>query len=71
MLELPLKPLLYIAFIGNWCSLFPVFFLSICYIVSVCRALGQTHSLTSFGLWGLAMCVAVKRWIFIILNIVI
>ncbi|MCK9436814.1 MAG: hypothetical protein M0Q12_06375, partial [Synergistaceae bacterium] len=29
-------------------------------------ALGQAHSLTSFGFsvgsWGLAMCVAVKRW---------
>ena len=33
---------------------------------SVCGAVGQTHSLPSFvcsvGLWGLAMCVAVKRW---------
>jgi len=31
------------------------------------RALGQTHSLTSFGLGvgscGLAMCVAVERWL--------
>jgi hypothetical protein len=30
------------------------------------RALGQTHSLPSFGLsvgwWGLAMCVAAMRW---------
>ena len=51
--------------IVHWCSVFPVIFLSICYFVSVCRALGQTHSLTSFGFsvgsWGLAMCVAVKR----------
>jgi len=43
----------------------PVIFLSICYYVSVCCALGQTHSLTSFGFsvgsCGLAMCVAVKR----------
>jgi len=48
--------------------IFSVIFLSICYFVSVCRALGQTHSLTSFGFsvgsWGLAMCVAVKRGLF-------
>jgi hypothetical protein len=35
---------------------------------SVCGAVGQTHSLPSFGLrvgWcDLAMCVAVKRWHF-------
>ena len=47
--------------------IFSVIFLSICYFVSVCRALGKTHSLTSFGCsvgsWGLAMCVAVKRWL--------
>ncbi len=45
--------------------IFSVIFLSICYFVSVCRALEQTHSLTSFGFsigsCGLAMCVAVKR----------
>jgi len=33
---------------------------------SVCGAVGQTHSLPSFGcsvgLCGMAMCVAVKRW---------
>jgi len=33
------------------------------------RALGQAHFLTSLacsvGLCGLAMCVAVKRWLFI------
>ena len=39
MLELPLKPLLHIAFVTAWCSLFSVIFLSICYAVSVCRAL--------------------------------
>jgi len=50
-----------------WCSFISVFFLSICYYFSVCRAWGQTHLLTSFGcavgfLSDLAMCVAVKRW---------
>jgi len=33
---------------------------------AVFGAVGQTHSLPSFGLWDglcdLAMCVAVKRW---------
>jgi hypothetical protein len=51
--------------------IFPVIFLSICYFISVCRALEQTHSLTSVGysfgfpmnrdkLWGMEMCVAVS-----------
>ena len=52
---------------------FQSFSLSICYFVSVYRALGQTHSLTSFGFsvgsWGLAMCVAVKRWRFYSFNV--
>jgi len=33
---------------------------------SICGAVGQTHSLPSFGSslgsWGLAMCVTVKHW---------
>jgi len=49
-----------------WCSVIYVIFPSICYYFPVCRVLEQTHSLTSFGFsvgsWGLAMCVAVKRW---------
>ena len=64
-LDKPLSAKCFIHVVGCWCSVFPVIFLSICYFVSVCRALGQTHSLTSFGFsvgsWGLAMCVAVKR----------
>ena len=57
--------------------IFPVIFLSICYFVSVCRALGKTHSLTSFGCsvgtCGLAMCVAYALafsfFLFIILSL--
>jgi len=64
-LDKPLTAKCFIHVVVHWCSVFPVIFLSICYFVSVCRALGQTHSLTSFGFsvgsWGLAMCVAVKR----------
>ncbi len=65
-LDKPLIAKCFIHDVGCWCSIFPVIFLSICYIVSVCRALGQTHSLTSFGFsgssCGLAKCVVVKRW---------
>jgi len=38
-----------------------VFFFVRCFVDRFCRALGQTHSLPSFGWCGLAMCVAVHR----------
>ncbi|MBV2196697.1 MAG: hypothetical protein KUL78_09365, partial [Flavobacterium sp.] len=66
-LEYPLHRQLTIPRVSRSVFIFSVIFLSICYFVSVCRALEQTHSLTSFGFsvgsWGLAMCVAVKRWL--------
>lgn len=52
--------------VTNW----PLFIISLLAInFAVPRAFGQTHSLTSFGrvvgfLSDLAMCVAVKRWLF-------
>jgi len=43
-----------------------VFFFVRWFVARFGRAVGQTHSLPSFGLsvgWcGLAMCVAVERW---------
>lgn len=46
--------------------IFPIIFLSICYFVSVCRALGQTHSFACFGLCiglcGLQMCAHTKYY---------
>jgi len=64
-LDKPLTAKCFIPVVSRSVFIFPVIFLSICYFVSVCRALGQTHSLTSFGFsigsCGLAMCVAVKR----------
>lgn len=39
MLEYPLKPLWHIHFVSRSVFIFPVIFLSICYFVSVCRAL--------------------------------
>ena len=58
-------PMAYDRLLGAGALCFQSFFLSICYFVSVCRGLGQTHSLTSFGFsvgsCGLAMCVTVKR----------
>lgn len=62
-LDKPLTAKCFIHVVVHWCSVFPVIFLSICYNVSVCRALGQTHSLTSFGfsvgLCELQLCVTV------------
>jgi len=67
---LPLKPALsakcFIYRVTNW----PLFiFNQLAINFAVPRAFGQTHSLTSFGrvvgfLSDLAMCVAVKRWLF-------
>ena len=45
-------PTLGIGSVRGWCSLFPVIFLSICYIVSVCRAL-ERHTL-----WQVLVCVS-------------
>src|SRR5574344_102861 len=42
-LDKPLSAKCFIHVVGCWCSVFPVIFLSICYFVSVCRALGQTQ----------------------------
>gem|GEM_PF-3787263 len=73
MLEYPLKPLWHIHFVGCWCSIFPVIFISICYFYSVCRALGQTCSFASFGLCvglcGLQMCMAAKGWLIYLLSL--
>ena len=49
MLELPLKPLLHIAFVTAWCFLSSIILLSICYSVSVCGAVGKASSLAGFG----------------------
>ena len=49
MLDKPLTAKCFIHVVVHWCSVFPVIFLSICYNVSVCRALGKTHLLTSFS----------------------
>jgi hypothetical protein len=63
MLDLPLKPLLHIAFVSVSLFIFLVIFLSFLLHCLSVRALEQTHSLPSFGLWDgwsdLAMCVAV------------
>ena len=67
-LRIPLKPLLAILCVTNW----PLFiFNQLTINFALPRALGQTHSLTSFGravgfLSDLAMCVAVKRWHYLI-----
>ena len=67
-LDKPLTAKCFIHVVSRSVFIFSVIFLSICYFVSVCRALEQTHSLTSFGFsigsCGLAMCVAVKHWLF-------
>ena len=39
-LDKPLTAKCFIYDVVHWCSVFPVIFLSICYIVSVCRAFG-------------------------------
>lgn len=48
-----------------------VFFFVRLFVGRFGRAVGQTHSLTSFGLSGglrgLAMCVAVKRGLYVVL----
>jgi hypothetical protein len=68
MLDKPLTAKCFIHVVSRSVFIFSVIFLSICYFVSFYCALGQTHSLTSFGFsfgsCGLAMCVAVERWLF-------
>ena len=60
------KQLTFIVRVRGWCSLFPVIFLSIFYIVSVCRAVGQEYSLAGFGLCvgffcDLPMCMTARE----------
>jgi len=60
-----LKPNVLYRLLGAGVHCFTLFFLSICYIVSVCRALRQAYSLASFGLCvgflsDLPMCMTAK-----------
>jgi hypothetical protein len=70
MFDNPLTAKCFIYDVTAWCSFIYVIFSFNLLLFSVCRALGQTHLLTSFGravgfLSDLAMCVAVKRRHFI------